>query len=403
MKKPLLIASVFTLLLFLNSCKKDEKESVIPEPTETESQFVRLLASDQDLVNYYIINPQKGTYESQAGQFANGSLYSSPSGRFVSVINTSTNFATFFDSGIEEHDDHAHIKGTPKWTLTSANGTTPIHYYGRGDDMLIFNDGDGSISHFKESTLHSEANARTFAVGIAHHGAPALFNNNTIAVTEKDGSASGTLPERVKVVDMDGNILHASTIQTGGIHGEAGNGELVLFGSTNGILMVTNNGSQELINYPGSLGTNWLGSVYYGKESHQFVGFKSKYGLYKIDPISKTITSIEENGNLFSVTFDWEGHDLIVLYTDGTVKVLDGHDLSVISSKNLGVNFPASGSKGNPVVAASENYVYITDGINGKILMYKKDTLEKVKEIILPGKPSKIALMGSLAKEDSSH
>jgi hypothetical protein len=403
MKKSLLLNLAFVALVTLNACKKDEKDAVTPEPTETEGQFVRLFVSDQDLVNYYIINPQKGTHESQAGQFSNGSLYSSPSGRFVSVINSGSNFASFFDSGIESHNDHAHVKGTPKWALTTASGTTPVHYYGRGDDMLIFNDGDGSISHFKESTLHTESNARTFSVGVAHHGAPALFNNNTIAVTEKDGSAAGTLPERVKVVDTDGNTLHSSTIQTGGLHGEAGNGELVLFGSTDGILLVRKNGAQELINYPASFATNWLGSIYYGKECHQFVGFKSKYGLYKIDSIAKTVTAIEENTTLFSATFDWQGHHLIVLYTDGTVKVLDGNNFSVIVTKNLGVNFPASGSKGNPVVASTEDYVYITDGINGKITMYKKSNLDKVKEISLPGKPSKIALMGSMAKEDDNH
>lgn len=392
---------ILASILVFSACENNDDD--LPDPTEDEGQFVRIMASDQDQANYYVINPRKATVETFTGQYANGRLYTSPSGRFVSVINTNENLASFFDSGIEGHDDHAHIKGTPKWALTKATATRPVHYYGRGDNMLVFNDGEGSISHFKESTMHTEATARVFNVGAAHHGAPALFSNGTIAVTEKDGSAAGTLPERVKIIDMEGNLLHASTIQTGGIHGEAGNGSLVLFGCTDGILKVDQNGGQELIPNPASFGTSWIGTVYHGNESDKFVGFISKYGLYEIDVQTNSIKTIEENQNLFSVTFDWEGHDLIVLYTDGTVKILDGHDFDVKATSSLSVNFPATGSTGNPVVSASEKYLYISDGINGKINMYNKETLALVKTISLPGKPARIALMGSLAHEEDAH
>ncbi len=386
------------------SCTKEEPTPVeTPTVEESEGEFVRLLVSDQNSSNYYLIHPEEETVETQAGDYSAGSLYTSPSGRYVAVVNTNDNSTSFFDSGIEEHGTHIHTKGTPKWALTKGNGSRPIHYYGRGDDMLVFNDGSGSISHFKESTLHTEATAREFNVGVAHHGAPALFNNGTIAVTEKDGSAEGTLPERVKIVDMDGNTLHTSTIQTGGIHGEAGNGDLVLFGSTDGILKVEKTGAQSLISYPSSFADNWLGAIYYGKESGVFVGLKSKYGLYQIDPSSNTISTIEKNSTIFSATWDWEGHHLIVLYTDGTLKVLDGHDFETISSKNVGLSFPSSGYVGNPSVAATEHFVYVSDGANAKLRMYNLETLDLAHEFSLPGNPNKIALMGSMLHEEGGH
>ncbi|MDF2456004.1 MAG: hypothetical protein K0R51_1997 [Cytophagaceae bacterium] len=403
MKKQSLLSLALCSLMLLSACKKADKEDPQPAAEFHESKYLRLFVSDQDLKDYYLINPKTASVETQTGEYANGSVYQSPSGRFASVINTSNNLVSFFDSGIEEHGTHVHIKGTPKWCLTKATGTTPVHYYGRGEDMLVFNDGDGSISHATEATLHTESTARTFSAGVAHHGAPALFNNSTIAVTEKDGSVSGTLPERVKVIDMDGATLHASTIQTEGIHGEAGNGELVLFGSTDGILKVNKDGTQELIAYPSSFGSNWLGTIYYGKGAQQFIGFKSKYGIYKIDPSAGTVTVIEENAALFSATFDWEGNNLVLIYTNGLVKVLDGVTMNVVSSKLLAVSFPATGSIGNPVAASSKKYVYITDGMNGKINVYQKSNLAQVKEITLPGKPSKIALIGSLVEEDDDH
>jgi len=402
MKTQRLLSLVLSSFILLGACKKNNEE---PQPSAElqEGKYVRLLVSDQQLKDYYLINPQTGNIETHTGEYANGSVYSSPSGRFASVINTNNNFVSFFDSGIEEHGTHVHIKGTPKWCLTKANGTTPVHYYGRGEDMLVFNDGDGSISHVTENTLHTQNTARSFSVGTAHHGAPALFNNNTIAVTEKDGSVSGTLPERVKVIDMNGNTLHSSTIQTGGIHGEAGNGEIVLFGSTDGILKVNKTGTQELIDYPASFGSNWLGSIYYGKGAQQFIGFKAKYGIYKIDPSANTITPIEESATLFSATFDWEGKNLIIIYTDGTVKVLDAFTLNTVASKRLTIAFPATGSTGNPVTVSSKDYIYITDGINGKLTVYQKTSLAFIKEISLPGKPSKIAMIGSLVAEDDDH
>jgi hypothetical protein len=389
-------------ILFFSACKKDKEEDVTA-PSVHEGKYIRLFLSDQDLTDYYLVSPQSGTVQTFSGHYANGSVYSSPSGRFVSVVNTNDNLVTFFDSGIEEHDTHIHIKGTPKWALTRATGTKPIHYYGRGDDMIIFNDGDGSISHAKESTLHTQATARNFSVGVAHHGAPALFNNNTFAVTEKDGSVAGALPERVKIVDMEGNTLHSSTIQTGGIHGEACDGNIALFGSTNGILKVEKEGDQQLIEYPTTFGTNWLGTIYYGKSAQQFIGFKSKYGVYQIDLDDDTLYAIEESSSLFSVTFDKEGKDLILLYTDGSVKVIDGATFNVISNRSLGIPFPASGSKGNPVVSSSQEYIYITDGIGGAVRMYKKANLDLVRTIALPGKPARMALFGSELVEDDAH
>ena len=390
---------LLALSLSFFACQNDDSGP----SKEMEGRFLRIFVSDQDSPNYYVINPSDGTLQTFEGNFPNGTVYRTPSGRFVAVINTNNNLVSFFDSGIEDHEDHVHIKGTPKWGLTKANANRPVHYYAHENDLIVFNDGDGTISHVKESELHEKSAGKIISVGVAHHGAPVLFNNNTMAVTEKDGSVSGTLPERVKIIDMEGNLLHESTIQTGGIHGEASNGEFALFGSASGILRVDKDGKQELIHYPASLGENWLGTLYYGKKSNSFVGFKSKIGLYKVDPVAKVVSPIEENGNLISIAFDWEGKDLVLLYSDGKVRVLSGDNFNETASQTLSVQFPESGSIGAPVITASKDYVYISNGIAGKIDMYRKSNLNLVKEIPLPGKPAKIALMGSIATNEDSH
>ncbi|WP_189628442.1 YncE family protein [Roseivirga thermotolerans] len=398
-KKPILYLAA--LFLVFSACQDDDSEQ--PNPIVDESPFIRVLLSDQDKPDYYFLNPKTNKIEVHAGQFAAGRLYTSPGKRFAAVINTDDNLVSFFDSGVEAHDDHAHIKGSPKWALTKAQGSRPVHFYGRGDDMLIFNDGDGTIDHAKESTLHTAPTTRNFSVGVAHHGAPALFKNGTIAVTEKDGSVAGTLPERVKIVDMQGNLLHASTIQTGGIHGEAGNGETVLFGCREGILQVDDDGAQRVIPNPASFGTGWIGTVLYGEASGKFIGVRSRTGLYEIDLEAGEIKTIEESSKLYGVAYDWHGERLVVIYSDGLVKVLDGQSFQTLSSKVLPIDFPASGSVGNPVFSASEEFLYITNGIEGKLSVYDMETLELAKELNLPGKPARIALLGSVAHDEEAH
>ena len=177
----------------------------------------------------------------------------------------------------------------------------------------------------------------------------------------------------------------------------------MLFGCVEGILRVNQDGTQSLIANPTSFGDEWIGSILYGAESEVFIGFDSGRGVYEIDLATETIEVIEENDKLVAATFDWEGHNLILVYSDGLVKVLDGHGFTTIASKNLEINFPESGSTGAPTYVASEEFLYISDGINGSISMYKKENLEFVSRIDLPGKPARMALMGSLAHDDHEH
>jgi len=54
---------------------------------------------------------------------------------------------------------------------------------------------------------------QTTSTGLtAHHGAMTKFNNGNYAITVKDGSIAGTLPERVKIINASGAEVAASTI-----------------------------------------------------------------------------------------------------------------------------------------------------------------------------------------------
>ncbi len=100
--------------------------------------------------------------------------------------------------------------------------------------MALFNDGDGSLSLTSEDRLHQEdKTSRNCRPTPSRRGGPLRQRHD--GRNPKDNSVAGALPERVKIIDRSGKVLHSSTIATGGIHGDAGDGKWALFGSTSGI------------------------------------------------------------------------------------------------------------------------------------------------------------------------
>jgi len=399
---------VYSALLIsaLFACKKKESENPAPIVTPTpvaetpfsENKYVRLLVTDAANSNLYFIDGHSYKIETITDFPHSGArAYATYGGRFAGIVSGSGNFVKFWDSGIEAPSGTFVAAGLPKWGKTVSNGLSPVHFYSKGNTTVLFNDGDGSLSVFREDELHSLATASNLSAGnTAHHGAPVVFSNGKIAITHKatQNPVAGVLPELVKVINADGSLAHDTVIRTGGIHGEASDGVTSLFGSTSGVLKVKDDGSQELISFPSSFGTVWLGSYYYGKASNVFVGFRRGFGVYRIDPIAKTVTTITDAKSFNAVNFDEEGKYLIILHNNGKLQVVDPATGSVVKETTSTVGFPTSGSANMPVVSATKKVVYVADAINNKLLTYNKSDLSLVKELALPGKPLTVAIIG---------
>jgi hypothetical protein len=392
----LLLMGALLLLMVITACQKDES----PEAkAKDENQFVRLLVADFDNSTISFITPFKNETETFTSQFAAGAIYPTASGRFAAVLNTANNHVQFFDSGIEGHGDHAHKKGTSKWAKTIATAPRPTHLYASGNYITIFNGGDGSLSLTREEDLHTAEKADHLVIDRPHHGAAVRFDNGTFAVTEKDNTVAGTLPERVKIVSSGGNVVHASAVATKGIHGEGSNGTMALFGSVDGVLKVGDNGSQSLIAYPESFGSKWIGTIYYGKAADRFVGYISKYGVYFISPQNNTITTVIESENIVGARFDHEGKDILVLQNDGTCMVFDGVSGTKKAERKLPLVFPADNKI--PAFTASKGYVYVTNPEQAEVLMLNKDNLSDFRKFAVPGRPGRISLVGADVSEES--
>lgn len=392
---------LFSAVPLLTSCNKDDDQTVDPV-VDSEYRFVRILVNDELTNEVSLVDPVKWSVEKFQATHAKSALYGTQAGRYGALVNGTNNSVQFFDTGLEGHGDHVDVKGTPKFGALTGSGNKPTHFKSKGEEIIVFNDGDGTMSVAAETEIHTTgAKMTTIQTGnLAHHGAMAKFDNGTYAVTQKDNSVTGTLPERVRVLDKTGKVVFESTIQTKGIHGNAGNGKSALFGSVDGVLAVNEDGSQKLIKYPASFQAAWLSSILEAKGANVFVGYSAAIGAYLINETAGTITPIIESADIAQVKIDYAGKNLVALLHSGEVRIYDlATNKLTVSAKVVDAIDKASTQK--PQLEATAKFVYVTLPQSGELLRARVSDLTKTERLKVSATPYRLALLG--IESDESH
>lgn len=389
------------LVFALASCDTDDDNQVDPV-AQSEFKFIRILVNDEVSKEISLVDPVKLTVEKFEAQFPKSALYGTQAGRFGALLNGANNFVQLFDTGFEGHGDHVDVKGTPKFGALTFTGNKPTHFKSKGDEIITFNDGDGTLAIAREADFHTPGAKMTIinTGNIAHHGAMTKFDNGTYAVTEKDGSVVGTLPERVKIIDASGKTLFASTLQTKGIHGNATNGSVSLFGSSSGILVVEPSGKQRLITHPADFGDAWFGSILEARGAGKFIGFTAAKGAYLIDIVANTVTPILASADIMQAKVDYAGNNLVTLLHSGEVRIFD---LKTNSVKKNGSVIPATAKDETqkPQMEATTRCIYITQPKSGELLRINADDLSRVEKIKISATPYRLSVLG--IESDESH
>ncbi|MCE7040643.1 hypothetical protein [Dyadobacter sp. CY312] len=390
-----------TIISGFTACDNDKEETVTPV-TESEYKFIRILVNDELTRQISLVDPVKLTTESFEALYPKSALYNTQAGRFGALVNGANNHVQLFDTGFEGHGDHVDVKGTPKFGALTGNGNKPTHFKSKGDEIITFNDGDGTLSIAKESEFHVAGSKMTTinAGNKAHHGAMTKFDNGTYAITEKDESVAGTLPERVKIVDASGKTLFASTVQTKGLHGNATDGKISLFGSSSGILVVEPSGAQRLIPHPEKFGTAWFGSILEAKGANKFIGYSAAVGAYIIDVQANSVTPIVESTDLMQVKTDYAGNNLIAFFHNGEVRVYDLKSNAVKKSGSV-IAAVAKDETQKPQIEATSKYLYVTQPKSGELLQIDINDFTKVKKVKVSATPYRLTILG--IESDESH
>ena len=387
---------LFALSAFAVSCSNDDDNNNDgSEEALTEFKYLRILLSDEKTNELSLVNPSTATATFFDAKFPKSALYTTESGRFAGIIHRADNTVETFDSGFESHGDHVDTKGTPKFGALIGQSLAPTHFKSKKGELLTFNDGDGTLSVAKETEIHTVgAKFKTINAGLlAHHGAMATFSNGTYAITEKDNSIVGTLPEKVKIIDNTGKTLFDAKIATKGIHGNASDGTYAVFGSASGVLVVESSGNQRLITLPEDFGTAWFGSILETSIDGKFIGYTAAKGAYLIDVINSTIKPILQSTKIMQCKVSYNHSKLGILLHSGEIKLFDLNSLQAIKEAKV-ITETAEDSKQKPQMTLTENFAYITSPTTGELFQLNLKSMAIVNKIKVSNTPYMITIIG---------
>lgn len=387
---------LFALSSFAVSCSNDDDNNTeTPQEALTEYKYLRLLLSDEKTTAITLVNPVDATISSFNAKFAKSSLYTTESGRYAGLVHRADNTVETFDSGFESHGDHVDVDGNPKFGALTGQSLLPTHFKSKIGELLTFNDGDGTLSVAKESEINTAgAKFKTINAGLlAHHGAMATFLNGTYAITQKDNSVAGTLPERVKIIDNTGKTLFESTVATKGIHGNASDGTYAVFGSASGVLVVESSGKQKLIALPADFGTAWFGTILETKAKGKFIGYTAAKGAYLIDVENSTIKPILQSTTIMQCKVSYNHTKLGILLFSGEFKLFNLTSLQIEKEAKV-IPETASDATSKPQMQLTENFAYITSPATGELFQLNLSNMSITKKIKVSATPYTITILG---------
>lgn len=305
-----------------------------------------------------------------------------------------------FDSGLQSHDDHVDVDGLAKWASITAEGLKPTHFKSRGTESLVFNDNDGTLSAGNDADFNKVGSKfRIINAGlVAHHGAMAQFINGSYAVTTADQAKAS--PGRVIVIDKIGKTLFPSTIEVGGIHGNASDGQNAVFGAfatpdkkTGGVLIVDQSGAQRFLANPDGFDAFRFGTILYAEQVKKFIGYGAAKGAYLIDLATNKMTPLYSGTDAFQCKVDYAGRNLLVLTHDGKLRI---YDLSTGALKKEGNILSAIDTKETykPVLEATARFAYIANPATGEVLQISLEDFTKVIKHKVSARPVRLTLLG---------
>jgi hypothetical protein len=187
-----------------------------------------------------------------------------------------------------------------------------------------------------------------------------------------------------------------------GIHGEAGNGKMALFGSSNGVIVVNQDGTAKLIPYAAPLTStsgNWLGTLVGNKKTPFFYGSAGKLGIFKVDVAKNEVSPVFEAANVASIKVSDDGTNLIALLNDGSLKVFNTTTNKETATYQGNLPVTTTGAvEGSirPAIQVTSKHVLRSNPKTGEVEAFDLNTLTSKYKFNVGGQPFSMTLAGSL-------
>ena len=240
--------------------------------------------------------------------------------------------------------------------------------YVGGEWASVYYDGSGDFVLINEHELEEEGDSYVPVKMNAgpHHGAVVPLEDDLFAVSIQHPDYAQNpqeyrLPIGAEIWDLDGNVLHRAE-GCPDLHGDAGNGHMAVFGCTGGVLMVeAHDGHYEdaFISAPaGSPADFRLTSVWGYHGLDHFFALGSAVGLYIVEPEEGEMDLLipaTENLRPIQVHIGHGGESLLVVMSNGELRMYDGHDgeLKAYNSRLPGTTPVETGFWARPHIATA--------------------------------------------------
>ena len=205
----------------------------------------------------------------------------------------------------------------------------------------------------------------------------------TIKHPDFPANPDARLPIGAEIRDMDGNVQYRAE-GCDKLHGDAGNGHIAVFGCVGGALAVEAHdgeyGDVFIAAPEGSPEDFRLTSVWGYPGLDHFFALGSAVGLYLVEPeegaMEQLVPATEELRPI-QVAFSHDGEALLVVMSDGELRMYDAHDADLLASNSGFLTSPVeTGFWARPHLASASGAIFITDSVGGKVLQLDTHDLE---------------------------
>lgn len=397
-----------------------------------------------------IVNPAKvetQVYDLNDGDLLTSiSLASQPSAvyatggfRFAALLRRDAGSVGFIDGGLwqEAHDDHFDsYSNTPSLSNFSLEGSRPTHFQGHQGQVALFMDGDdttganASVQVFDDHAIEAAQQPATLEFLMPQHGVAEPRGEYLVTSIRREDaqttSSNVVLPDQVGVYHRhDGAYELEQTFAATcpDLHGATQNDAYVIFGCSDGLLLVSDNGdgtygAQKLANSDEVAEGLRFGSLWGHHESGQFFGQASSSSsdsvqLFMIDPAENLMELIDwqpmPGAKAVVQGFSSEAEQFVVLDDQGYLTLIEPHTEAGRTHWEYGANLAITQADVSLMPEAmnfsmtfSQNHhiAYIADPIEQHVLAVDLALLQVIDDIELDYAPGSVTWLGIAQEHD---
>lgn len=360
-------------------------------------------------------------------------VYATAGYRFAALIERNNDKVGFIDGGLWQvaHNDHFDlISSQPSLSNFSLTGSRPTHFVPHEGQVALFWDGDAasgsnaSIQVFDDHAIEESEAPATIALTMPQHGVAEPRGEHLLVSLRRDDALSSSgnfnLPDQVGVYHLhDGEYILEQTLDVNcpDLHGAAQNESHIVFGCSDGVLLVTDNGddtysAKKLLNTEDVADGLRIGSLWGHPESGQFIAKASAHSsntaqFFMIDPVDASMELINwqpmPNAKAIASNFSYEAEQFVILDDQGYLTIIEPHIEGDHTHWEYGerlditdadISMMAEGMKFSMTLAQNEHTAYIADPLEQHVRIIDLELLQTTGDIELDYAPAMITWLG---------